>query len=142
MEVGRRNDEVRRVCIEGRGVSRAYLRFNRARCAEIETAQDAVVTFGQTLLNVVTKTEIERQFTREAPVVLEEHTVIKRLDRVVDRVVDLAGIAARTGGRNAEQKRGEVAAKYISQGARRIGGRRGKRAVKEELSALVSVGTE
>ena len=107
MEVCRRHDEVRRVGVERSRVGSAHLRFNRARRAEIEATQNAIETFGQTLLEIETKTEIERQLSRDAPVVLEEDSVIERLDRIVDRVIDLAGVAARTGGRNTEQERSE-----------------------------------
>ena len=114
VKLARWHDEVRRICIESSRVSRTHLRFNRARSAEIEAAQDAIVTFRQTLFEVVTKTEIESQFSRDTPVVLEEEPVIDRLDRVVDRIIDLTCVTTGTGCRNTEQERSDVAAKNIS----------------------------
>src|ERR1043166_7009071 len=68
--------------------------------------------------------------------------MIERLDRVVDRVIDLAGVASRSGRRNAEQERCEVSAKGVAQRARRIRRGRCERAVKEELATFVTVGAE
>src|SRR5215217_8502071 len=109
MEVGGRHDEVGRVCVESIRVSSAHGGFDRARCAEVEATQNAVEAFSQALLEIVTKTEIQRQLSRNAPVVLEEHPVIERLHRVVDRVINLARVTARACGRNAEQERSEIA---------------------------------
>ena len=60
VELARWDDKVRWVCIESSGVSCAYLSFDWARRTEIEAAQNSVVTFRQTLLEIVTKTQIER----------------------------------------------------------------------------------
>src|SRR6185503_18302357 len=100
MEVGGRHDEVRRVCVESSRVSSTRLRFDRARRAEVKATQNAVEAFSQTLLEIETKTEIQSQLSRNAPVILEEHPVIERLHRVVDRVIDLARVTAGACSRN------------------------------------------
>src|SRR5947207_10283371 len=76
----RRDQEVGRIRIVRGGVCGARCCLNGTRRAQIKTTLDAVETLRQSSLQFVAKSQVQRQLSRNAPVVMKEKTMIDALD--------------------------------------------------------------